>query len=175
MRNIVGDERRLIDEQGWRDFCVPPCDCGGEDCWFHIKDRWVSYDITSRIWGVQDPRQLRELKEDLTESARLITAYKAYPYEGVVYWMLKNRSIEGMLGITSDYWRWMPTFLQEYGGWGLVEDCWWPYDTPDYCYQYLNSGSFAYRQAQKAQSWLYTTLNSPRQECELKNLKNRHQ
>jgi len=60
IHDTVGDERRLIDEGMWRDFCAPPCDCGGDNCWFQIKDRWVTYDIPSGApWGT-DPAEIQE-------------------------------------------------------------------------------------------------------------------
>ena len=51
-RTVTGTERELIDHGGWRDYCVPFCDCTDGDCWFEIKDRWVTYG-TSRASSYQ--------------------------------------------------------------------------------------------------------------------------
>lgn len=41
--NVVGLERDLIDGGGWRNYCVPYCDCGGGSCRYVIKRRWVKH------------------------------------------------------------------------------------------------------------------------------------
>lgn len=42
-KHVTGYEKDLIDNEGWRAYCVPPCSCGGGSCWYEIKDRWVEY------------------------------------------------------------------------------------------------------------------------------------
>ncbi len=42
-KNVTGLERDLIDGGGWKNYCVPPCSCGGGSCWYVIKKRWVEY------------------------------------------------------------------------------------------------------------------------------------
>lgn len=47
-RTVVGEERKLIDAGGWRDYCIPPCgDCGGYSCDYELIDRWVEYEDPS--------------------------------------------------------------------------------------------------------------------------------
>lgn len=43
VRTATGKEKDLIDDEGWRDYCEPPCSCGGGSCWYEIADRWVVY------------------------------------------------------------------------------------------------------------------------------------
>lgn len=48
---VTGRERKLLDEEGWRDYCEPPCSCGGGSCWYVINDRWVTYDSGNSGWS----------------------------------------------------------------------------------------------------------------------------
>lgn len=41
--SVVGEEAKLVEDGGWMNYCVPECSCGGGDCWFTIRDRWVTY------------------------------------------------------------------------------------------------------------------------------------
>lgn len=44
-QTVVGEERDLIDNGGWSDYCKPPCgDCGGYSCDYKLIDRWVEYE-----------------------------------------------------------------------------------------------------------------------------------
>jgi|GEM_PF-3071924 len=49
--SVTGGERELLDEEGWRDYCEPPCSCGGGGCWYVINDRWVTYDSGNSGWS----------------------------------------------------------------------------------------------------------------------------
>lgn len=44
VHTVTGLEKDLVDNDGWRMYCDPPCSCGGGSCWFEIADRWVKYD-----------------------------------------------------------------------------------------------------------------------------------
>ncbi len=41
--NVVGEERELIDNEGWRDYCAERCNCGGYSCSYEINERWIEY------------------------------------------------------------------------------------------------------------------------------------
>jgi len=43
VHTVTGLEKDLIDNEGWRAYCEPPCSCGGGSCWYEIKERWVVY------------------------------------------------------------------------------------------------------------------------------------
>lgn len=43
VKTVTGKEKELIDDEGWKDYCDPPCSCGGGSCWYDIVDRWVVY------------------------------------------------------------------------------------------------------------------------------------
>ena len=81
INNIYGDEKTLLDEGGWRDFCVEPCDCGGDDCWYELVDWEILYDTPSvdsgwRSWGVGT--DIEEIEKSLTEATAKVIANKDY-------------------------------------------------------------------------------------------------
>jgi len=43
VREVTGREVDLIDNGGWRDYCVPFCSCGRGSCDYEILERWVQY------------------------------------------------------------------------------------------------------------------------------------
>ncbi|WP_081328475.1 pilus assembly protein TadG-related protein [Neomoorella thermoacetica] len=120
---IVGDERRLIDEGGWRDFCAPPCSCGGGSCWFNVDDRWVTYDITSGVWGT-DPAQIAKVENDMTEAVRQALAWAAYPYQDSVARVLAGRDLYSMNAVINDWSSWWYAWRE--ANWLCQESC-------DYC------------------------------------------
>lgn len=45
VHTVTGLEKDLVDNEGWRMYCDPPCSCSSDvTCWFDITDRWVKYD-----------------------------------------------------------------------------------------------------------------------------------
>lgn len=97
INNIYGDEKTLLDEGGWRDFCVEPCDCGGGDCWYELVDREILYDTPSvdsgwRSWGVGT--DINQVKTDLTNATIKAIAYRDYLYYDKIEAFFAGKSLE---------------------------------------------------------------------------------
>ncbi len=93
INNIPGDEKTLIDEGGWKDFCVPECDCGGGDCWFELVDRNMMYDTHSMGWGVSKTT-IDNTEKEITEAARTTIAEYGYGYTSTLNQIFKNLTLE---------------------------------------------------------------------------------
>ncbi|WP_027718971.1 TadE/TadG family type IV pilus assembly protein [Desulfovirgula thermocuniculi] len=159
---IVGDERRLIDEDGWRDFCVPPCSCGGDDCWFEIDDRWVTYDITSGVWGT-DWAQISRLEADLTEAVRQALAWKAYPYQGTVSAMLSGRNLYGIRSLLASFSDWWSAWKDVTGCGECCSECYWCggecYESCECCNICYSEASAAYNKVSGKLGWVDRVIN----------------
>ena len=97
INNIYGDEKTLLDEGGWRDFCVESCDCGGGDCWYELVDREILYDTPSvdsgwRSWGVGT--NINQVKADLTNATIKAIAYKDYENRSDIEEFFEKKSLE---------------------------------------------------------------------------------
>lgn len=54
-QTVIGEERELIDNGGWRDYCKPPCgDCGGYSCDYELLDRWIEYERSNFYASTDD-------------------------------------------------------------------------------------------------------------------------
>lgn len=119
---IVGNEVDLIDKGGWRDFIVPPCDCGGDDAWFELVDRKLMYDTHSMGWGA-NPQEIDNAEKELTTATREVLAQSLYGYSGTVAQMVRGMSltqIQAMLE-NQQIWlaKWMATkgYTMDCSGW----------------------------------------------------------
>lgn len=119
INNIPGTEKELIDKGGWKEFCLPECDCGGGDCWFELVERDLRYDTHSMGWGVKK-EELDKVDDDITKAA--ISAIAGYDYgntkqiEGILYG-LSLQQISKLLSSSENYMQaWM-----DYGG--NIYDC----------------------------------------------------
>jgi len=63
------EEKDLIENGDWTNFCYPPCDCGGGDCRFKVLARKVTYDITSRYTPVT-LQDVKNFRDEMTEAVR---------------------------------------------------------------------------------------------------------
>lgn len=161
IRNIVGDERRLIDEGGWQDFCVPPCDCGGGDCWFTLSDRWVTYDITSSVWGA-DPGEIIQIERDLTEAVRQALAWKAYPHNNQVQSMLAGRSLTNISSMISSWNSWWSAWKSaSYHCSVACSGCYSSYcESENYdCYECRLRASSAFNKVNSYKGWVDSVMS----------------
>lgn len=151
IRNIVGNEKNLIDEGDWQNFCVPECDCGGGDCWFELVDRDMMYDThsvsTAEGWGT-DPREIKNARSDLTIATREAISEYCYPYQSEMRGIFYNKSLEQMSSIISSTSNFLPHWmhLKGYstncynecrGPWGYRSEC-------DECQRWRSRGQSIY-------------------------------
>jgi hypothetical protein len=115
---IVGDEKSLLDEGEWENFCLPYCDCSDGDCWFKVKKRWVQYEIASSSWGT-DSNKIKEVEEDVTAAVKEALAYKNYPYVDEAGAMLSGLSLEGISALLSN----RSAFVSRYNSVNCQYDC----------------------------------------------------
>ncbi len=91
-------EKEWIDEEGWRELIVPPCDCGGENAWFTIDDRTVDYGLFS-AGGNVDQNDVRKAREDVFNSLR----DSIDEYAGSVLYGPSAEGVHYLLGQTYDF------------------------------------------------------------------------
>ncbi|MCL6558068.1 MAG: hypothetical protein K6U74_04550 [Firmicutes bacterium] len=149
MSNVTGDERQLIDENGWRDFCAPECSCGGGNCWFEIKDRWVTYDITSWQWGT-DPEVLNNTINEIVSSTKESLAWKAYPYDSMVRVMFFDKSLEKIRDILYDF----NSFWAQVYASGFIDHGCYEYGMGENCDLITSNASYAYNKLSEKKGWL---------------------
>lgn len=87
--NVTGLEEELLDRGQWQDFCVPPCDCGGDDCTVRITDRWVTMK-TATLHSGADEEDIEQAVSAILESTRIALSYRAYQDQEHVYATLKR-------------------------------------------------------------------------------------
>lgn len=90
-----GDETELLDQGGWRDYCVEPCPgCPGNDCWFELVDRDIMYD---NQWMGSKMTET-ELNNSLNENTMYAKENLAWSvperYEGIVKAIVRNDTLE---------------------------------------------------------------------------------
>lgn len=118
INNIYGDEKTLLDEGGWRDFCVEPCDCGGGDCWYELVDREILYDTPSvdsgwRPWDVGT--NINQVKADLTNATIKAIAYKDYENRSDIEEFFKGKPLQQIYDYLSNESLFVHNFAYYYG------------------------------------------------------------
>lgn len=151
---VVGDERRLLDEGGWRDFVMPYCSCGGGDEWFEIRDRWVTYDVTSASWGT-DPGEIDRIENEITNAAREALAYKSRHY-GDTMRVLGGANLKRMAALVNNYDDWMDAWQRENCGEYCWDECrWYGWSECSYeCRECLQSGEDAFDNLREKRQWI---------------------
>ena len=129
IRNIVGDEKTLIDEGDWQNFCVPECDCGGGDCWFELVKRDLMYDThsvnTAGGWGT-DLQEIKNARSDLTIATREAISEYCYPYQGEMRRIFNNKSLEQISSIISSTSSFLPHWMRLKGySTNCYNECHW--------------------------------------------------
>lgn len=118
INNIYGDEKTLLDEGGWRDFCVEPCNCGGGDCWYELVDREILYDTPSvdsgwRSWDVGT--NINQVKADLTNATIKAIAYKDYKNHSDIEEFFKDKPLQQIYNYLSNESLFVHSFAFYYG------------------------------------------------------------
>ena len=129
IRNIVGDEKTLIDEGDWRNFCVPECSCGGGDCWFELVSRDLMYDThsvnTAGGWGT-DLQEIKNARSDLTIATREAISEYCYPYQSEIRRIFNNKSLEQISSIISSKSSFLPHWMHLKGySTNCYNECHW--------------------------------------------------
>lgn len=112
--SVVGEEKHLIEKNGWREYCVEPCECGGGDCWFELIDRNIHYE-TSTVRASSDQNEISneisKVEDELTDVSRLILVESQRDYSSYLSTLFNGMTMKNMLSILndSDYFisRWM--------------------------------------------------------------------
>ncbi len=92
---VSGSEKMLLDEEGWKDYCVPTCSgCGGDkgECWYELEDRNMTYEIQSMQAGMSD-NTLAKVEADLIATTVSVIAETATNYADVIHNMLDDLSL----------------------------------------------------------------------------------
>lgn len=93
---VVGLEEDLLDNGSWQDFCLPPCDCGGDSCTIEIIDRWVTMTTTTATTGGNQQDITRAINS-IVSSTKESISYKGYPCESEVAQVLRNANDLGTI------------------------------------------------------------------------------
>lgn len=105
--NVTGLESELLDDGQWQDFCVPPCDCGGDECTIQIADRWVTMQSATNITGGRQD-DITEAIGNMLESSRIALSYRAYRDQAKVYEVLKSaRTLGDLNTLASSHANWI--------------------------------------------------------------------
>ena len=107
---IVGDEKDLLDNGDWRDYCVEPCDCGGGDCWYEIVDRDLMYDTYS-MGTKMTPTQLNNAKKQTEDIVKETLPQALYENEEVIAKMITNLTLEEMSQLFGNKYAWVQSFV----------------------------------------------------------------
>lgn len=102
------EEKDLIENGEWKNWCYPECDCGGGHCTFKVIDRKVTYDITSR----QNPvtyTDVQNFKTEMTSTVKDIMISlmeRDRRWSGVLVRMMKdyvyNKTIDQIIADLSN-------------------------------------------------------------------------
>lgn len=162
-----GDEKELIDEEGWKDYCVDPCDCGGGDCYFTIKDRWVQYDITAGTRSL-NPTQKADLRNKLTDAAKIIIGAKGYPYTEKAKNVVAGLSLEEISTLLSNN-QWASRYFA-FNAPGYCQGMYIDSESPYECRQSVDEANFTAAKVATRSQWitnqvnLLTAINTPSQQ-----------
>lgn len=159
INGIVGNEKELIDQEGWRSFCVPPCDCGGDDCWFELVSRDLMYDTHSMRWGT-NVDEINNAEKELTEASREILAQSLYQYTPVVTKMVQGMSLQQMQTLLANQYNWLVSWMAQKG---YSCDCYYLshyYGEYYDCREWRNIGQQQYREAAKRKSAIDNIIQS---------------
>ena len=159
INGIVGNEKELIDQDGWRSFCVPPCDCGGDDCWFELVNRDLMYDTHSMGWGT-NVSEINNAEKELTEASREILAQSLYQYTPVVTKMVQGMSLQQMQTLLANQYNWLVSWMAQKG---YSYDCYYLshyYGEYYDCTEWRNIGQQQYREAAKRKSAIDNMIQS---------------
>lgn len=146
IRGIVGNESDLIDKGDWRSFCVPPCDCGGGDCYLELVDRHLMYDTHSMEWG-SNTQEIDNAEKELTEATREILTQSLYEHTSAVQQMVRGMSLHQMQAMLSDRETWISRWMATKG---YTSECYMiPHDYGGYydCISWKNIGCQQYGKA----------------------------
>lgn len=110
IHGIVGNEKELIDEGGWQEFCVPPCDCSPGDCWFELVDRKLMYDTHSMGWG-SSSQEIKDIENELTMVSKEVLAQSLYGYTHIVKQMVEGMSLSEIQTLLSNQYLWQDRWM----------------------------------------------------------------
>lgn len=159
LNGFIGNEKKLIDEGGWRDFCIPPCNCGGDDCWFELVERELMYDTHSMGWGT-NPQEIINAEKELTETTREFLAQSVYNYTPIVTNMVKRMSLQQMQALLANQQNWLGSWMTQKG---YSYDCYYLshyYGEYYDCQEWRNIGIAQYSQALKTKKSIDSIITS---------------
>lgn len=124
-----GDEKDLIDNGEWQDYCVDPCSgCGGNDCWFELVDREMMYD-NQFMGSKMTDGQLNSALNENAYYAKESLVWSVSNNRSKLNSMIRDKSLNDILSMLKSQHKWIQNWLI---------DSRYPPDCDYNCDQYLS-------------------------------------